>query len=284
MRGYTCDSCGSNLSHRKDSPFYLCTFCGKIYAEDMTEASLSTVRYLRINGRTREARSLITLLIEKDPDDYRYIWEMLNCSLPVYPVSKYLVSKSDSPAQLRNLLENTWYRKLRKVIPPENSSYIRDVEGYVDLSNRLNDLNGSINKNRSSEKIYSEVRKVDYSDLTDAETEQKKSLAAGIIYGYFFLAIIAAVILHIVAPGIQLPGIFFVSIIAGLITYYVVEHFTEKKRIADSHNKASRLKHQILNEMTDREKLQQEADELIGAIKETEKIFTGDIEQDQAMS
>ena len=36
--------------------------------------------------------------------------------------------------------------------------------------------------------------------------------------------------------------------------------------------------------MTDREKLQQEADELIGAIKETEKIFTGDIEQDQVMS
>ena len=162
IKGYSCFSCGGNLSHNEGAFHYVCNFCGKIYTEDLTEINVKTVRLLRVRKRTQEARAYLNLLLKKDPDDLVCIWEMLNCSLSPAPVSNYLMQKSHDITLLRGFLENHWYRKLKKLLPEDKRGYTDDIEEYINVCAEISSLEYELDKTKRSQNAYSRDRLDEY--------------------------------------------------------------------------------------------------------------------------
>ena len=191
IKGYNCATCGGNLSHDEGSFYYVCKFCGKIYTEDLSEINVKTVRLLRARKRTQEARAHLNLLMKEDPDNFVYIWEMLNCSLSPAPVSMYLSQRSHDMKLLKSVLENQWYRKLKKALPEDKKGYTNEIEEYIRVCEEISDIEYELDKTKKSQKAYSRDRLEDY----DLDYDKKNdpfaawAISGGVIGGLVVAAL-----------------------------------------------------------------------------------------------
>lgn len=278
IKGYNCTTCGGNLSHEEGSFYYICKFCGKIYTEDLSEINVKTVRFLRARKRIQEAKAHLNLLMKEDPENFVYIWEMLNCSLSPDPVSMYLSQKSHNLKLLKSLLENQWYRKLKKTLPYREKGYTDEIEEYISVCEEISDLEYKLDKTKKSHRAYSrdnlDAYELDYDNRNNA-------FAAWAIMGGVIGALVVAAICEEMEMMNRLPlflGIF-LSVHYGLVIGIKV---TEKTRAYKKRKNAlERMKGEIgsyRQVLTDKRR---RAEDLIKSIKRTEKELMSYTDEDR---
>ena len=269
IKGYNCATCGGNLSHDEGSFYYVCKFCGKIYTEDLSEINVKTVRLLRARKRTQEARAHLNLLMKEDPDNFVYIWEMLNCSISPAPVSMYLSQRSHDMKLLKSVLENQWYRKLKKALPEDKKGYTNEIEEYIRVCEEISDIEYELDKTKKSQKAYSRDQLEEYV-LDSEERNRGGAFTVWLLFGGFLGSSGIAALCEMADITDRMPlliGIF-LSVHIGLAIWIKA---TEKTRAyKNKKNAIERMEgeigsnHQLLTDKRRR------ADDLIKSIKSTE--------------
>ena len=277
IKEYSCASCGGNLSHEEGSFYYVCKFCGKLYTEDLSEINVKTVRFLRARKRVQEARAHLNVLLKEEPDNFVYIWEMLNCSLSPAPVSMYLSQKSHDLKLLKGFLENQWYRKLKKTLPEGQKGYTDEIEEYISVCEEIGDLEYKLDKTKRSQKAYSRDRLENYEMDYDKKND---AFGAWAIMGGVIGAGLVAVLCEEkeMMDSVHLFEGIFLGVHFGLV---ILIKATEKTRAyRNRKNAIERMEGEIGSErqaLTDRRR---RAEDLIKSIKRTENELMSYTDED----
>ena len=93
MRGYTCATCGGDLSPYGAGGLYKCNFCGKLYAEEKEIPPLQASRMLRSDGNKEAAIALLEEHVAKNNDPV-CIRELLLTELDIASISRYIDDNS----------------------------------------------------------------------------------------------------------------------------------------------------------------------------------------------
>ena len=139
MRGYTCATCGGDLSPYGAGGLYKCNFCGKLYAEEKEIPPLQASRMLRSDGNKEAAIALLEEHVAKNNDPV-CIRELLLTELDIASISRYIDDNSLFLDNLHILQGNRWYRKLRNHTSDEVREFIGLVDSYTDTCTRRDDI------------------------------------------------------------------------------------------------------------------------------------------------
>ena len=140
ISGYSCLSCGSNLSYIEEKKVFRCEYCGKLFTDEREIIDLKLIEDLRQKKRTDEAKTYVELLLEKDPDDFYLNWEWCNTVYLPGPPSRFISANHKDAKKMSELRRNHDLERLKKTIPADHKRYIDDLEEMNSLWSEIDEL------------------------------------------------------------------------------------------------------------------------------------------------
>jgi len=140
ISGYSCPSCGSNLSYIEEKKVFRCEYCGKLFTDEREIIDLKLIEDLRQKKRTDEAKTYVELLLEKDPDDFYLNWEWCNTVYLPGSLSRFISANHKDAKKMSELRRNHDLERLKKTIPDDQKRYIDDLEEMNSLWSEIDEL------------------------------------------------------------------------------------------------------------------------------------------------
>ena len=140
VKDLTCNSCAGNLSLIENKKLYKCSFCGKLYTEDMELVDLKLAEALRKEKKNNLAKDYLEELSKEDPDEHIYKWEILNCSLSPNLLSDYIASIAYVPSKITMLKRSECYKQFYDNAPEEWQGYVSEIDKYLSVCKRIREL------------------------------------------------------------------------------------------------------------------------------------------------
>lgn len=137
VQGYTCSACAGNLSLIEGKNIYRCSYCGKLFNDDMKLIDLKSAEKLRKERKNNLATDYLEELALTAPDDHVYKWELLNCSLTPNLLSDHIASAAYEPDKLLTLRHSRYYKNFHKDVPVDWKEYVTNVDSYISVSRKL---------------------------------------------------------------------------------------------------------------------------------------------------
>ena len=128
MRGYTCATCGGNLSPYGAGVLFNCNFCGKLYAEDKEITHIEASRDLRLRREFDAAEWLMQDHIARKGESCISLRELLLIDLKAPTICGYIKTHLNDPEKVDGLVTNKLYRRLRRLAGEESGVFFEQID------------------------------------------------------------------------------------------------------------------------------------------------------------
>ena len=149
MSTKTCVSCGGELKFDRNTGLFECTFCGKIHTMRGKDVPLSLARVdadMHAH-RFEKAEESLSQLIDLEPENPLFVLRDILCDFHMTSATILLSCAKSNPKTLLEIRDCEKWDDLRNCLPYEQSGMVDRIREYCDVSLKIAELSGRIEKN-----------------------------------------------------------------------------------------------------------------------------------------
>ncbi len=149
MSTKTCVSCGGELKFDRNTGLFECTFCGKIHTMRGKDVPLSLARVdadMHAH-RFEKAEESLSQLIDLEPENPLFLLRDILCDFHMTSATILLSCAKSNPKTLMEIRDCEKWDALKNCLPYEQSEMVDRIREYCDVSLKIAELSGRIEKN-----------------------------------------------------------------------------------------------------------------------------------------
>lgn len=225
MRGYTCATCGGDLSPYGARDLFYCNFCGKLYSENKEVTPAEASRKLRMQNEFQAARLLMEEHMAKEGESCICLRELLLSDLNESSICGYIEHHLDDMRLLKGLETNKLYRRFRNLAgdDEELSIFCEQLESFRKIYDYIEKYQEELGKTRVNIKLADDDIKKTYNRKTGKYVDRVGGYICITLYIWFWTFVGMFLI-----PNISFGPALLLSMLIAVGFYLVIKYVTEK--------------------------------------------------------
>ena len=224
MRGYSCVSCGGNLSPYGAGDLFNCNFCGKLYSENKEITPAEASRKLRMQNEFQAARLLMEDHMAKEGESSVCLRELLLIDLNESYICGYIEHHLDDIRLLKGLETNKLYRRFRNLSGDDAdlSAFCTQLESFRKIYDYIEKYQEELEITRVNIKLADDDIKKTYNRKTGKYVDRVGGYICITLYIWFWTFIGLFLI-----PNISFGPAMLLSMTIAVGVFLVIKYVSE---------------------------------------------------------